>query len=229
MATNEVQPSQNWDEILAAFSDEVITKSSPKMALQKCDKVNEQCDKFTMIITPNSGLWMGIKCNFEFTIHSKYPNISPNIYCVTNVFHPCINYTNKNVYLKVLKKTTNMTEIMRELLWIMHGLFTEYLQSISIMYSYVNINAIYLSQNIPIDIIHLIGKYSIDIQETQDLNKYECIIKPTHLASKIFKTDPVLFQKLTYACTKDETLFQNMHNMDLNSLRSIVSKQQLLY
>jgi ubiquitin-conjugating enzyme E2 M len=46
---------------------------------------------FQVIVSPDSGFWLGAKYEFMFTIPALYPHEPPKVVCKTKIYHPNIN------------------------------------------------------------------------------------------------------------------------------------------
>ena len=51
---------------------------------------NDLCN-FNVLVTPDTGYWVGAKYNFSFSIPALYPHEPPKVICLTKIYHPNIN------------------------------------------------------------------------------------------------------------------------------------------
>jgi len=70
---------------------------------------------FTLIITPDDGMYQGGTFNFSFQINSNYPHDPPKVKCMNKIYHPNVDLEG-NVCLNILredwKPVLNLNSVM---------------------------------------------------------------------------------------------------------------------
>jgi len=51
---------------------------------------NDLCN-FNVLVSPDTGYWVGARYNFSFSIPADYPHKPPKVWCLTKIYHPNIN------------------------------------------------------------------------------------------------------------------------------------------
>ena len=51
---------------------------------------NDLCN-FNVLVSPQTGYWVGAKYNFSFSVPADYPHKPPKVTCLTKIYHPNIN------------------------------------------------------------------------------------------------------------------------------------------
>ncbi|KAI0080336.1 hypothetical protein K474DRAFT_1658054 [Panus rudis PR-1116 ss-1] len=89
---------------------ELELPSTMKMVDQSPDLLN-----FTLIITPDEGMYKGGSFSFSFAINNNYPHEPPKVKCLPKIYHPNVDLEG-NVCLNILredwKPVLNLNSVM---------------------------------------------------------------------------------------------------------------------
>ena len=89
---------------------------------------NDDCSLDVIFVTlaPKAGLYRGGKFDFELDVSSEYPACPPVVHCMTQIYHPNIDFSDESgeVCLNLLDElwTSNMTleDVVQGLLFLLH-------------------------------------------------------------------------------------------------------------
>ena len=101
--------------------------SNGQAKLKERDEDDCSLDVISVTLSPKTGLYRGGKFDFELDVSTEYPSCPPVVHCMTQIYHPNIDFSDESgeVCLNLLDElwTSNMTleDVVQGLLFLLHN------------------------------------------------------------------------------------------------------------